>query len=147
MRGRGRGGRAQPRGGRRGRGRARGRGQVRGAAVPLSQSYNDADQGNPPLQFQPARAVGVHLGRQLRNTMTQAVEFFNLFFTVQLIEDIVTHTNNYAYEHIMAGTHQSYAMQDGSWQETTADEIRKLIAILIYIGLVRVSDEIGRAHV
>ena len=77
VRGRGHGGRAQARGGRQGRGRARGRGQVRGAAVPvLHQSYDDADQGNPPLQFQPARPVEVHLGRQLRNTMTQAVEFF-----------------------------------------------------------------------
>lgn len=74
--------------------------------------------------------------------MTQAVEFFNLFFNVQLIDDIVTHTNSYAYEHVMATTHQSYAKKDGSWQETTADEIRKLIAILIYIGLVRVSDAV-----
>lgn len=42
----------------------------------------------------------------------------------------------------MAGTHQSYAKKDRSWQETTADEIRKLIAILIYIGLIRVSDAV-----
>ena len=42
----------------------------------------------------------------------------------------------------MAGTHQSYAKKDGSWQETTADEIRKLIAMLINIGLVRVSDAV-----
>ena len=108
----------------------------------LHQSYDDVDQGNPPLQFEPVRPVGVHLGRLPRNTMTQAVEFFNLFFNVQLIDDIVTHTNSYAYEHVMARTHQSYAKKDGSWQETTADEIRKLIAILIYIGLVRVSDAV-----
>ena len=81
MRGCGRGGRAQTRRGRRGRGRARGRGQVRQAAVSLlHQSYDDVDQGNPPLQFEPVRPVGVHLGRLPRNTMTQAVEFFNLFF-------------------------------------------------------------------
>ncbi|XP_015769475.1 PREDICTED: uncharacterized protein LOC107347991 [Acropora digitifera] len=81
VRGRGRGVRAQTRGGRRGRGRARGRGQVRQAALSLlHQSYDDADQGNPPLQFEPVRPVGVHLGRLPRNTMMQAVEFFNLFF-------------------------------------------------------------------
>ena len=80
MHGRGWGGRAETRGIRQGRGRACGRGQVRGAAVPLlHQSYDDADQGNPPLQFEPVRPVGVHLDRLLRNTMTQAVEFFNLF--------------------------------------------------------------------
>lgn len=64
MRGRGRGVRAQTRGGRRGRGRARGRGQVRQAALSLlQQSYDDADQGNPPMQFEPMPPVGVHLGR------------------------------------------------------------------------------------
>ena len=79
--GRARGGRAQARGGRRGRGRARGRGQVRGAAVPvLHETYDDRDQGNPPMPFKPTRPIGVHFGqRLLRNSMTTAVEFFNLF--------------------------------------------------------------------
>ena len=72
--------------------------------------------------------------------MTTAVEFFNLFFTVELINDIVTHTNSYAYEHIE--THQSYAKSDGSWPEATADEIKRLVAILIYFGLIRVSDTV-----
>ena len=40
--------------------------------------------------------------------------------------------------HITGGTHQSYTKQDGSWEETTPDEIKKLITILIYFGLVRV---------
>ena len=70
------------------------------------------------------------------------MSFLIFFFTVQLIDDIVTHTNSYAYEHVIAATHQSYAKKDRSWQETTADEIRKLIAILIYIGLIRVSDAV-----
>ena len=56
------------------------------------------------------------------------------------MNNIVTHTNSYAYEHIV--THQSYAKNDGSWQEATADEIRGLMAILIYFGLVRVSDAV-----
>ena len=68
------------------------------------------------------------------------MSFLILFFTVVLINNIVTHTNSYAYEHIE--THQSYAKSDGSWQEATADEIRRLIAILIYFGLVRVSDAV-----
>lgn len=144
-RGRGRGvGRARVRGGRaRGdgaRGRASGRGQVaRGPAVQLHEGYADDDLGNQPLPFRPAHPVGVHLGQRLvRGAFTRAVEFFNLFFTVELINNIVSHTNSYAYEHIE--THQSYAKRDGSWLECTADEIRRLIAILIYFGLVRVSD-------
>ena len=137
--GRARVGRAEARGGRRGHGRARGGDQVHGAAVPvLHKTYDVRDQGNPPLPFKPTRPVGVHFGqRLLRNAMTTAVGFFNLFFTVELINNIVTHTNSYAYEHIV--THQSYAKSDRSWQEATGDEIRKLIAILIYFGLIRVS--------
>ena len=73
--------------------------------------------------------------------MTTAVEFFNLLFlTVELINDIVTHTNSYAYKHII--TNQSYAKSDRSWQEATGDEIRRLIAILISFGLVRLSDAV-----
>ena len=70
--------------------------------------------------------------------MTKAVEFFYLFFTTEMISTIVTHTNSYANEHILPGTHQSYAGPDGSWQDATADEIKRLIAILIYFGLVKV---------
>ena len=129
------GGRAQARGGR----QARGGGQVRGAAVLLHETYDVREPGNPPLPFQPTRPIGVHFGqRLLRNAMTTAVEFFNLFFTVEFINDVVTHTNSYAYEHIE--TQPSYAKSDGSWQEATADEIRRLVAILIYFGLIRVSD-------
>ena len=139
--GRARGGRAQARGGRRGHGRARGGGQVRGAAVPLHETYDVQDVGNPPLPFKPTRPIGVHFRQPLlRTTMTTAVEFFKLFFTVELVNNIVTHTNNYAYEHIV--THQSYAKGDGSWQEATADEITRLIAILIYFGLIRVSEAV-----
>ena len=140
--GQARGGSAQARGGRRGQGGARGSGQVREAALPvLHETYDNVDQGNQPLQFQPTRPIGVHFGhRLLRNTMTTAVEFFNLFFTVELINSIVNHTNSYAFQHI--ATHQSYSEKDGFWLETNADEIRRLIAILIYFGLIRVSDTV-----
>ena len=47
------------------------------------------------------RPIGVHFGhRLLRNTMTTAVEFLNLFFTTDLINHIVNHTNSYAFQHI-----------------------------------------------
>ena len=35
--------------------------------------------------------------------MIKAVEFFNLFFTNEMITNIVTHTNTYAWEHIYLG--------------------------------------------
>ena len=52
-----------------------------------------------------------------------------LFFTVGLIDSIVNHINSYAYAHI-------------SWQEVTADDIKKMIALLIYLGLVRVGHSV-----
>ena len=68
---RGRGGRAQARGGRQAHGRAR------GAAVLLHETYDVGDPGNPPLPFQLTRPIGVHFGqRLLRNAMTTAVVFF-----------------------------------------------------------------------
>ena len=39
--------------------------------------------------------------------MTRVVDFLNLFFTVELINSIVDHTNSYAYSHIMEGSHKS----------------------------------------
>ena len=76
--------------------------------------------------------------------MTRAVEFFHLFFTFEMIRQIVDHTNSYAYEHITEGSDQSYAQKDGSWKEVTPDEIKRLIALLIYFGLVRVGASIDR---
>ena len=61
-----------------------------------------------------------------------------------MISSIVTHTNSYANEHIFSGTHQSYASPDGSWQDVTADEIKWLIAILIYFGLVKVVGDVDK---
>ena len=69
--------------------------------------------------------------------MKKAIDFFNLFFTVEMINSICTHTNSYANQHIFEGT-QTYAKTDGSWQDVTPDEIKKLIALLIYFGLVKV---------
>ena len=124
----------------------RGRGRGRGASdVGQFKSYDDPDVGNPIPPFTPSRPVGYHFGQPLlRNTMTKAVEFFYLFFTTEMISNIVTHTNSCANEHIFLGTHQSYASSDGNWQDATADEIKRLIAILIYFGLVKVVGDVDK---
>ena len=57
-----------------------------------------------------------------------------------MINSICNHTNSYANERIFEGTHTSYTKKDGSWEDTTPDEIRRLIALLIYFGLVRVGN-------
>lgn len=72
--------------------------------------------------------------------MTKAIEFFHLFFTVEMINSICKHTNTYANEHMVEGTHQTYAQADRSLKDTTPDEINRLIALLIYFGLVKVNN-------
>ena len=117
-------------------GRGSGRGQP--GAVPYK-TYSDPDVGSSPPEFAPSRLPGIHFGRPLlRNNMTRAVEFFYLFFTAEMINNICNHTNSYAYERIFEGSFQSYTEADGSWPEVTADEIKRLIALLIYFGLVKV---------
>ena len=61
-----------------------------------------------------------------------------------MVRNICDHTNSYAIEHISDGTHRYYAQSDGSWKETTPDEINRLIALLIYFGLVKVHTNIDR---
>ena len=73
-----------------------------------------------------------------RNRMVRPIEFFRLFFTNEMVESIVLHKNTYAYLHIVSGSQSSYTRSDGSWRETLSDEINRLIALLIYFGIVNV---------
>jgi len=62
--------------------------------------------------------------------MTTALEFFHLFFTNEMVHDICRHTNSYANELIIAGSHSSYTKADGSWKDANPEEINRLIALL-----------------
>ena len=62
--------------------------------------------------------------------------FSNYFFTDEIIETIVKHTNAYAWLNI--SKKPSYASKDGSWTETTPDEMKRFITLLIYQGIVKV---------
>ena len=104
------------------------------------------DEGNPsdqflPPPFRPARPPGLQFEQPL---LRGAVEFFKLSFTEELVNNIVRHTNSYAVEHITEATHRSYAQADGSWKDTTPEEIYRLIALLIYFGLVKIGITVNR---
>ena len=117
----------------------------RGATFGINKGYNDPDVNNVLPAFTPTRPPGVHFGQPvLRNLFTTAADFFLLFFTEEMIQSLVDHTNSYAYIQIAGGTHTTYTKSDGSWQETTPDEMKRLIAVLIYFGLVRVETNIHR---
>jgi len=88
--------------------------------------------------FTPTRPPGLHLEvPHFRGAMCRAVDFFKLFFTLDLMRQICDHTNAYAWMSIP--NKPSYADSQGAWTETTEEELYKLIALIIYCGLVNVS--------
>ena len=54
------------------------------------------------------------------------------------------HTNSYAQEKIFGGLGSSYTISDGSWQDVTADEIRRFIVMLIHFGVVHVRGDVQK---
>ena len=54
------------------------------------------------------------------------------------------HTNSYAQQKIFSGLGSSYTISDGSWQDVTADEIRRFIALLIHFGVVHVRGDVQK---
>ena len=102
----------------------------------VKEGYDVVDEFVPNLpEFKPNRATGFHGEEAGPKPRENELDFFNLFLTNELIEDIAKHTNTYAYANIL--NKPSYAQKDGSWKATTPDEIRKLIALLIYQGMVK----------
>ena len=63
--------------------------------------------------------------------------FFTLFLTDDGISQIVEFSK-YTWMHILHKTH--YAEADGSWREIVPEDIRKLIGLLLYMGLVPVQN-------
>ncbi|XP_070563172.1 piggyBac transposable element-derived protein 4-like [Ptychodera flava] len=102
--------------------------------------YNQPDDGGPApnaFRFRP-ESVGVNLRRLTRrgvHTMTRALDFFMLFFTVEVIGRICEYTNLYGHHNVI--TNPNYGEADGSWSELTPDELYKFIGLLIFMGLVR----------
>ena len=104
----------------------------------LHNSYDDPDLHIDLPKFEPLRPAGIHLESQnTRNHLVKAIDFFEMFFTKDVIDLIVQNTNLYA--NIKITEKQSYATPEGHWKETTATEIKTFISLVIYQGLVRVS--------
>ena len=125
------------------RGQPRGRGlHHRRVAPPAApgqyKSYDDPDTGNQLPPFSPQRPSGLHMDFPLlRGALTKAIDFFKLFFTNALLLDISNHTNAYAWEAVVNKPY--YGDSEGAWKETNPEEIERLIAIVMYCGLVTVS--------
>ena len=70
--------------------------------VQEQQSYDDLDtEVNKIKSFSPSRNPGPHINKHFLRRKNTALDFFSLFFDQQLIEKIVSHTNEYAHITIM----------------------------------------------
>ena len=110
------------------------------------QSYNDLYHGqNPVPPFVPSGTLGFQLpGHYTRGSLATTYSFFKLFFTDSIINSIVDHTNSCAQEKILSGLGSSYTLSDDSWQDVSANEIRRFIAILIHSGIVHVRGDVQK---
>ena len=62
-----------------------------------------------------------------------------------MIGACVTHTNSYALLKVgTRGYHEGYTDSLGSWNETSAVELMKYIALLVYFGLVTVAGDTAK---
>ena len=61
-----------------------------------------------------------------------------------MVNSICEHTNSYAQLCIFEGPHQACTQNDGSWKDVTPDEIKRVIAMLIYFGVVKVGGNVDR---
>ena len=110
------------------------------------QSYDDPDDSESPVPpFEPSSTPGFKLpGFYARGSLATAYSFFKLFFTDNMINGIVDHTNSCAQGKTFSGLGSSYTFSDGSWQDVTTNEIRTFIAILIYFRVVHVRGDVQK---
>lgn len=107
-----------------------------------AKSYDDPDVRNTLSPFEPSRNPGIHFDK--RSQPTTELEFFKLFFTHEIVSSVATHTNSYAFMKTTEGGYTIYTNSDGTWNETTAAEIYKLVAILVYFGLVNIDNDVEK---
>ncbi|XP_041460062.1 piggyBac transposable element-derived protein 4-like [Lytechinus variegatus] len=108
-------------------------------------SYDDVDDGVPPARltnFKAKRDPGIVLTnirtRQGVSTMTRAIDFFRLFFSIEVLGQLCMFTNEYARQHIHEKP--SYATSSGDWKPVGVEEMEQLCGLLIYMGLVPLPD-------
>ncbi|XP_066567847.1 uncharacterized protein LOC136755273 isoform X2 [Amia ocellicauda] len=106
-------------------------------------THNDADRdAPPPFPFQPRRPVGIDISafpQSLRsNPDIQEVDIFLLFFTEPVLAEICKFTNAQGWRLVTEKI--SYSNQEGGWDEVTPEEFKRFLALIIYMGLVRLPD-------
>ena len=90
----------------------------------IHEGYDDQDITVNTQKFKPSRPPGVHLpgfiSRERMAEFTTALDFFKLFFTLELVSEICTFTNTQA----MLNLSEDSAYGDkGKWNPVTPEEM------------------------
>jgi hypothetical protein len=103
--------------------------------------FGEPDTRNILPDVAPHWHVGIHFDQAFTRGMNSELEFFQLFYTEEMRQEVIAHTNTYAHIQI---TQKSflYANKEWSWTSTNLEEIERLIAFLVYAVLVKVESEI-----
>ena len=109
---------------RRGRGRPRGRGGAR--VVDRNAEFRGLEWIHEAIEKKCPEFRGHSYIHQRLNLVTTPINWFKHFFTKDILELIVMETNNYARK------------KSSSFQETTAEEIKKFIGIYMLMGIVKI---------
>jgi hypothetical protein len=71
------------------------------------------------------------------DTITPA-DFYRLFVTDEVIDQMVLHTNNYAQAHISNLTNLKPKSRSRAWYPTNSEEMKQFMGVLLTMGLVRI---------
>lgn len=74
---------------------------------------------------------------ELKKDLEEAepLEFFQVFVTDDIIEYIVDETNRYATQEINSRKNKKPKARENAWKPTNAEEMKKFLGILLYMGL------------
>ncbi|KAK0053882.1 piggyBac transposable element-derived protein 3 [Biomphalaria pfeifferi] len=90
-----------------------------------------------PVSFLPERVPGIQLDQvRTRDSAKQffrAIDFFKLYFTMDIVLQICRYTNTYATKH---GLQKPSVFQ--SWYELSPDEFYRFCGLIMYAGIVQV---------
>lgn len=97
---------------------------------------NPEEPSPPPPRFPFSGSPGI----QVRTIEGTPLEWFNHFFTDDLVDYIVSETNRFA-EPCLDGIDLTPSSRAKKWTETTREEMRAFVGLLIYQGIVRKPSE------
>ena len=90
----------------------------------------------PRLKFTPGERSA---GPQVSSNVKEPLHFFKIFFTDELVDQIITDTNNYAAKKLEGRALSSRSLWQ-SWYNVTKEEFWAFIAVIVNMGIIPLSN-------